>query len=342
MAGTSPSVVSYVLNDGPRSVAPETRTRVLAAVDQLGYRPNRIARSLRMSRTMTLGLVVPDNSNPFFAELARAIEEAAFAAGYTLLIGNATDDEERQATYVRTFLDRQVDGLLLIPAHAPLACLEELQEAGIPWVVVDRYVPELAVVAQILVDNYDGAKRATHHLLDHGYRRIACIAGPPDAAPAPARVAGWRAALAEQEVTPTDAPLRHALFGSYAGYQAAYELLSRDRRPDAVFVTSDQQALGVLRAVYELGLRCPGDVAVAAFDGIPASAYAHPALTTMQQPIIELGRAAVDALVNRIVHPGADSAVTVLPTRLVARGSCGCPDPPGGESAGAGVEGRRV
>lgn len=337
LAGTSPAVVSYVLNDGPRSVAPMTRTRVLAAVQQLGYRPNRIARSLRTSRTMTLGLVVPDNSNPFFAELARAIEEAAFAASYTLLIGNATDDEERQATYFRTFLDRQVDGLLLIPAHASLACLEELQQSGIPWVIVDRYVPESTSAPQVVVDNYNGAYVATRHLLGHDRRRVACIAGPSDASPAPARVAGWRAAFEpcrdQGALPPLDHALRRVPFGQYAGYEAALDLLTRLPSPDALFVTSDQQAIGALRAVSELGLSCPGDVAIASFDGIPASAYTQPALTTMQQPFAALGQAAVDALVDRITRADAEPSTTVYSTTLVTRRSCGCPDPPWDGSA---------
>ena len=176
LAGVSPAVVSYVLNGGPRGVAPETRARVLAAVESLAYRPNGIARSLRMSRTMTLGLVIPDSANPFFAELARAVEEAAFDAGYTLLVGNATEDEARQTTYVRTFLQRQVDGLLLVPAHGPVECLTELRGSNTPWVVMDRRV-DVADVSQVLVDSRGGAHAATSHLLGHGRRVIALSLG---------------------------------------------------------------------------------------------------------------------------------------------------------------------
>jgi LacI family transcriptional regulator, galactose operon repressor len=333
LAGVSPAVVSYVLNGGPRGVAPETRARVLAAVEQLGYSPNGIARSLRMNRTMTLGLVIPDSSNPFFAELARAVEEAAFDAGYTLLVGNATEDEERQTTYVRTFLQRQVDGLLLVPAHGPVKCLTELRNSNRPWVVLDRRVDHLADVSQVLVDSRGGALEATRHLLNHGRRAVACIAGPIDVTTTQDRVAGWRDALAEAGRRPTKTLIRHVQFGRSAGYHAAIDLLSA-RRPDAVFVASDEQALGVLRALAELGMSCPDDVAVASFDGIASSAYAVPALTTMAQPFADLGKHAIARLVARMADPDAEADVSMLPVSLVARGSCGCADPAGEDLSG--------
>lgn len=331
LAGTSPAVVSYVLNGGPRGVAPATRARVVAAVEELGYRPNRIARSLRMSRTLTFGLVVPDNSNPYFAELARAVEEAAFAAGYTLLLGNATDSEARQTAYVRTFLDRQVDGLLLIPSHHPVACLPDLKRSGVPWVLLDRYLPE-PVVSQVVVDNREGARSVTKHLLDHDRTAVACIAGPTDVPPTYERVAGWRSALQDAGLTASADMERHVAFGRTAGYHAALDLLRTTPTVDAVFATSDEQALGALRAITELGLRCPEDVALASFDGIPASAYAIPALTTARQPVEALGEVAVAQLLQEITEPGKEPSTMSLPIQLLVRGSCGCPDPPGGES----------
>lgn len=333
LAGTSPSVVSYVLNGGPRGVAEETRQRVLAAIEQLGYRPNGIARSLRMARTMTLGLVVPDNANPYFAELARAIEEESFAEGYTLLIGNSSEDDDRQTTYVQTFLARQVDGLFLVPAHGPLGCLEDLQRAKTPWVTLDRAVEGIAPA--VLVDNRGGAYAATRHLLEHGRRRIACLAGPQDVMPAMDRVAGWRSALADGGVQPDAMSLWHAPFGRQAGYSAARKMLAADERPDAIFVASDEQAMGVLRAVAELGLVCPDELAIASFDGVAAAMYSTPGLTTVQQPFRLLARAAVSHLVQQL-GPGevdADEARTeVLPVQLVRRGSCGCIDPTGGDA----------
>lgn len=326
LAGTSPAVVSYVLNGGPRGVSPETRARVLAAIEQLGYRPNGIARSLRMSRTMTLGLVVPDTSNSFFAQLAGSIESAAFSENYTLLIGNAAEDDERQTLYVRTFLARQVDGLFLVPAHGATSCVAELRRSRVPWLTMDRQIPGSDAPA-VLADNRGGARAATEHLIEHGRRRIACISGPEDVVPANDRVRGWRDALAASGVRAGDMAVWHGPFGRRAGYRGAHELLA-DGRFDAVFVASDQQALGVLRALQELGIRCPEDVAIVSFDGIAATAYSRPALSTMAQPFGEIGRTAVKLLLERMASPQADPTPAILPVSLVARGSCGCPEPP--------------
>lgn len=330
LAGTSPAVVSYVLNGGPRSVAPQTRAKVLAAVEELGYRPNGIARSLRMNRTLTLGLVIPDTSNPFFAELARSVEEAAFEHGYTLLVGNATEDEERQLGYVRTFLERQVDGLFLLPAHGPLNCRSELDRARTPWVLLDRRSPDVTDVPQVRVDNRSGARDAIRHLLEHGHQRIACIAGPADVMTATDRVDGWRDALVESGYRPDDMPLRQVPFGRASGYAAARALIADDS-VSAIFAASDEQALGVMRALAEAGLRCPDDMALMSFDGIRAAAYSIPSTSTMVQPFDEIARTAMALLANRIAGGDVPSEPTVLPVSLLARGSCGCPDPPGGE-----------
>ena len=204
LAGTSPAVVSYVLNNGPRGVAPATKARVLAAVESLGYQPNGVARGLRMRRTMSLGLVVPDTANPFFAELARAIEAEAYRLGYALFIGNAAEDDGQQTAYVKAFLGRQVDGLLVVPAHGPAGCLADLARTSTPWLTLDRELVGAKAPA-VLVDNRGGARIATEHLLEHGRKRIGCIAGPRDVMPASDRVAGWRDALdaAGQQVPPT-------------------------------------------------------------------------------------------------------------------------------------------
>ncbi|MEH0934626.1 LacI family DNA-binding transcriptional regulator [Micromonospora psammae] len=330
LAGTSASVVSYVLNDGPRGVAPATRERVLAAIAELGYRPNAVARSLRTSRTMTLGLVIPDNSNLFFAELARSIEEVGFEHGYTILLGNAMDDDEREARYVRALLDRQVDGLILVPAHGARTWTAELSQTPVPRLVLDR---EIAIphATHVLVDNEAGAYEATTHLLEHGHRRIGCVAGMADMHPTVDRVAGWRRAGAEGGLDPAGSPLIHVPFGRAHGYRAGRQLLTAPNPPEALFVTSDEQAIGVLRAAAELGVRVPEDLALCSFDGIGASAYTVPALSTMRQPFEELGRAAVEWMVRRVAEPSTPVARIVLRSSLIARGSCGCPDPAGGD-----------
>jgi LacI family transcriptional regulator len=184
-------------------------------------------------------------------------------------------------------------------------------------------------VSSVVVDNREGASLATHHLIEHGRRRIACIAGPPDLDSSRSRVDGWRSAM-QHAGLPLNPPI-HSSFGRRAGYDAALSLIDTSN-VDACFVASDEQALGVLRALGERGVRCPGDVAVASFDGIAAAAYATPALTTVAQPFADIGRAAIAGLLERINRPAGRSVTAVLPVTLVRRGSCGCPDPPGGEA----------
>jgi LacI family transcriptional regulator len=322
LAGTSPAVVSYVLNGGPRPVSARTRAKVLAAIEQLGYRPNSIARSLRMSRSMTLGLVVPDTANPFFAHMARAIEEAAFAAGYTLLIGNAAESEKRQTAYTLSFLSRQVDGLFLVPAHGS-GLLDELRDTTVPWLALDRGFPEMDERA-VRINNRDGAREATRHLLDHGRRGIACIAGPVDVLPARERVEGWRDAVTEAGLDPDRLAVYHGPFGRRAGYEAALAMLGHRDDVEAIFVASDEQAIGVLRALHELGKRCPEDVAVVSFDGIAEAEFSSPSLTTMAQPFPEFGEAAVAQLLALIEDPSLDRPSAVLSATLVVGESCGC------------------
>ncbi len=328
LAGTSPAVVSYVLNNGPRRVAPATRERVLRAVEQLGYRPNRIAASLRTNRTMSLGLVVPDNTNPYFAELAREIEEVAFETGYALLLGNATDDVDRESAYVQAFLDRCVDGLILIPVHGVVPAAEEIARTGTPWVVLDRLLEGRDAPAQVLSDNQRGGQMATEHLIEHGRKKIACISGPREMRNTSDRVRGWRDALNNAGFDADSGPLREVPLGRFAGREAALDILTRNNDVDAIFVASDEQAVGVFRALTELNLTCPRDIALVSFDGIAASLLTTPSLSTVCQPIGELARIAVTLLLGQRENHASPQGPTVLPVDLVTRGSCGCPETP--------------
>lgn len=342
LAEVSPSVVSYVLNSGPRPVAPATRDRVLAAVRELGYRPKSAARALRLSHAMTLGLVIPDSANPFFAELANSLEDHAWEAGYTLLVGNSAGSAEREAKHIQTFLNRQVDGLLLTPAHRSQPWYARLARTGVPSVAIDREV-KAASISHVLVDNRRSAHKATEHLLIHGRRRIGCIAGQSSLLPTMDRVIGWRTALEAAglragsgsggrtgwQARPAAAPLLHGSYGRLEGYRAALALLAHDRSVDGLFVTSDEQSAGVLRAAQELGIRIPDDLAVVSFDGTTSSTYSAPTLSTMCQPVEQLAHTAMVRLTDLMRDPDLPPSRDVLPAELIARGSCGCPAPEG-------------
>ncbi len=321
LAGVSPAVVSYVVNGGPRPVAPLTRERVQAAIDKLGYRPNTAARALRGQRTRSIGLLIPDDGNPFFTELSRAIEDVAFEHDYVLLVGNALGDAEREATYLRTFVDRQVDGVIVISvqSHPELAIVTD---AGVPVVVLDR-VAAASGVSTVVADHAGGAGLGVQHLIDHGHRRIGCVAGPASIASAVLRVNGWATALGNAGLPATRALVTGRPFSLAGGYDAARRLLSRRSRPTALFVSTDVQALGVLRACRDLGLDVPGDVAVVCFDGTTSARYSVPSLTVVQQPLDLVTRLAVE----RLLGVGDDKPAQgddVVAVDLVVRESCGC------------------
>jgi LacI family transcriptional regulator len=319
LAGTSTAVVSYVLNGGPRPVAPATRARVQRAIDELGYRPDRIARALAGRRTETLGLVVPDITNPYMSDVSRAVEGAASERGYIVLLANSAIDEERERLHIRHLIDRRVDGIVLVAVGPDQALIDELHHSGVPVVVVDRPVAGLEA-ATVMVDNAGGAQIATAHLAWHGHRRIACITGRPALLPAAERERGWAEAVDQIGLARRGCPVVRTRVDRKAGYQAAVRLMNRALPPTAVFVATDEQAFGVLRAAADLGRKVPDDLAVASFDGISQAAFSVPGLTTMRQPVDEMARRAVAFLLE------GSRATDVLPVQLIRRGSCGCPD----------------
>ena len=316
LAGVSPALVSYVVNGGPRPVAEATRARVQAAIDELGYKPDGLARSLKLGTTRTLGVVVPDLSNPFFAELSRAIEDAAFERGYGVLVCNTANDAARERVYINGLAERRVDGLVFVSADGR-GDLKDLIGLGIPVVGLDR-LPGDAPISTIETRNEHGAYIGTQHLMSHGHRSVAFVGGTDSTVTAALRT-GWEAAHTQSGAQIGSQVL--APFTFEGGYQAAHDLFLAGARPSAVLVGSDVQAFGLLRGLYDLRLRVPDDVALVSFDGTTSSRYSIPALTTIAQPIRELGAQAVSVLLD---EEASRPAHVVLNPSLVIRHSCGC------------------
>ncbi|MFT4029166.1 MAG: LacI family DNA-binding transcriptional regulator [Protaetiibacter sp.] len=320
LAGVSPAIVSYVINDS-RPVSERTRQAVLDAVSRLDYTPNPAARSLRSGVTKSLGLLLPEDGNPFFSELAAALEAAAFARGQVLLLGSAKGDARIQAQYLRTFVQRGVDGIVIISES--LGSDSDSISEELPVVVLDR-IESPGRISTVVADHHGGARLATGHLVEHGRQRVACVAGPTSVPSARLRVAGWRQALAEAGCAPDERLLQEAPLTLEGGYRAMIEIIERGSA-DAVFISSDIQAIGALRACAERGIRVPEDVAVASFDGTEIGRNVVPALTTIQQPIDAIAERTLTVLLDLIQSsPDRTETHDVLDVTLVRRESCGC------------------
>lgn len=317
-AGVSLGTASRAINGNP-AVSPQLRERVLAAAAELDYRPNALARALRSSRTHSLGLIVPDVTNPFFGELAKHVEQVAASMGYTVMLANSDEDPKAEAEYIKVLVSRQVDGLLIVP------CEETRQlprEGKVPLVVVDRPMSGYPLVAS---DHRAGAVAAVQHLVSLGHRRIGCIAGPRHLSVARERYDGYRSVAAPIyrengfDFT-TDTIVTR--FDYDCGYDAALKLLARRDRPSAIFASSDQQAIGALRAAADLDLKVPGDVSIIGFDAISLAKLVTPRLTTVAQPIAAIADIAVRTVL-RLRQEDAKPERHRLPTLLQPANSTG-------------------
>ncbi|QBD81519.1 LacI family transcriptional regulator [Ktedonosporobacter rubrisoli] len=320
-AQVSASTVSHVIN-GTRFVDQGTRERVCAAIDALGYRPNALARSLRRGETNIIGLLVPDNANPFFAELAHVIEEAGFSRGYNLILCNSEASATKETSYMRVLLSRQIDGLILIPAGNYHGALEAASSEGLPVVIVDRGLSDWPV-DQVSADNELGGYLAGQHLASLGHRCVGCISGPGEATSSSYRLKGFRRALQEGGIELSERAIIQADFRYASGEQAMARLLQELPGITAVFAANDLMALGAMNALRKACLSVPADISVIGFDDIFLAAAMYPALTTIAQPVKEMGQVSVSLLLERIKQRTSYTpARVVLPTTLIERESC--------------------
>jgi LacI family transcriptional regulator len=323
-AGVSPTTVSHVINN-TRFVAESTRQRVLAAMDQLGYQPNALARSLRRGETKTLGLILPDSANPFFAEIGQEIENAAFQNGYSVILCNTEGEAEKESVYTNVLSTKQVDGMIFVAAGEKSDSISTLLRQKLPLVLVDRDLGDVQVDA-VLTDNFQGGQLAARHLIELDHRRVACVTGPSNLTPSAQRAIGFCSAMADAGLPLDPSFILRGDFTAESGYQAALAVLSRADRPTALFACNDMMALGVLRAASELGLSVPRDLSIVGYDDIKLCAYLIPPLTSVAQPKAQIGQIAIEMVTGRINDKNNSTRRIVLSTRLVVRQSTGrCP-----------------
>ena len=320
-AGVSVSTVSNVLNGRHAEMADDTLRRVLATMERLDYRPNRIAQSLVTNRTRTIGLIISELTNSLYPPVILGAEAACRAASHSLLLASARDlDAERRT--VELMRDKRVDGLVLFSVSfldANSAHLEQAHRDGLPVVAINRHLPTNTALAQVHFDHLGGARLATQHLLDLGHRRIAHLAGPSNRFTGRQRCEGYVVALREAGIEPDE---RLIAEGDYS-FESGRKLLRRvwRHRPTAVFVGGDAMALGALRAARELGLRVPEDLSLVAFGNPDFVRYATPAITTVDLPVVQAGRTAAELVLRRIAGDGDGHAreVRTLETTLLIR-----------------------
>ena len=318
-AGVSVTTVSHVVN-GTRFVSEAARERVEEAIQMLGYVPSAIARSLKNSNTRTFGMVIPNNSNPYFAEIIQGVEDRCFAAGYNVILCNSNDDPERQASYIRTLAEKRIDGLVLVASGSDALVRAAIGELKIPLVLLDREVSGLDGDL-VEVDHVAGGVIATRHLLDLGHPRVACISGPPGLSPSSQRRAGWKKALADANVDRRESDLARGDFTSRGGYLAMQTLLKRRPRPTAIFICNDLMAIGALAAAREAGVCVPDELSIVGFDDIELAAYSAPPLSTVVQPKLKIGTLAAELLLERVeMHRVLEKRI-VLDPLLKVRGS---------------------
>lgn len=314
-AGVSTSTVSHVLN-GTRFVSDELRARVQSAVEDLDYQPNAAARSLSLKRSNTIGLIVADIRNPFFASVARGVEDVAQAHGYKLVLCNTDGDARRESVYLQALQTRQVDGALVASGGAADAYLARLIRAGLPVVLVDRDIPDVAVAPAIVLDKTAAGYAAVRYLLSHGHRRIAMLTAERTSpcSTTTERTAGYRRALAEIGFGVDERLVVAAAATIDGGRQAGRAVLDVAPPPTAIFSDSSLVSMGVLESIAHQGLRIPEDVEIVSADDLPHpwTDALDPRLSTVSQPTYELGCKAAEILVNRLCSSSAPAARVIF------------------------------
>ncbi|KAA9153050.1 LacI family transcriptional regulator [Amycolatopsis acidicola] len=322
LAGVSITTVSHVVN-GTRAVAPETKAAVLDAIEQTGYTGDAIARSLVTGGTRSIGVAISLLANPYFAALMQAIEREAASAGYTVLLADTHDTVQTEQDTVRALRSRRVDGVLLTPSPGDGAVISEFVSLGAPVVLLDRLTTRTDV-DQVGSENIQSTSALTEHLASLGHRRIGLVSGTEGMSTSEERTLGYRLGLGRGGLSWNPELVACGYSSKDGGAQALRKLLELPERPTALVVANDSMMVGVLHEARRAGLRVGTDLAVVGYDDAEWADLVEPPLTTMAQPIEEIGRRAVRLLLARITDPNRQPETLRLPPKLMHRQSCGC------------------
>ena len=318
LAGVSTSTVSHVINKS-RFVSEEISLRVNNAAQQLNYRPSALARSLKINRTKTIGMLVTTSTNPFFGEVVKGVERSCYQQGYNLILCNTEGDNERMRESINTLLQKRVDGLILMCSSLEGERIDVFEQyPDIPVVVMD-WGPMLFTSDKIQDNSLRGGYLAAKYLIESGHQQIGCITGPLVKHQAQMRYEGYKRALNEAGLDFNANWIIEADFECEGGYEAFNKMFAKDSLPSSIFVCNDMMAMGVINAANEKGIRIPQDLSIIGYDDIHIAKFMSPSLTTIHQPKYRLGKAAVEALLNRLEKGAIDAQVVQLEPTLVER-----------------------
>lgn len=322
-AGVSTATVSRTLAN-PAVVSAKTRARVLRAIDETGYTPNTAARNLRARRSMMILVIVPNVSNPFFAEVLRGVDDELVTAGYDMIIGNLDNLIEREARYVKLAQSGQVDGVLITTGRVPAGPNRTMADLGLAMGAMCAPVPGLDA-PQVYVDDHKASCEVAGHFLQLGHRRFGYLSGPQGNVNETERYKGFLAGLDAAGIAADAVTYWPGDFNMVSGVTGARSFLADPNPPTAVFAACDESAIGFIKTVTAAGIDVPGDVSIIGFDGIPYAAYTHPTLTTMRQPQYELGRIGARALLQEIRGTRTGDNAILLPAPMILGASTAPP-----------------
>ncbi|NLI91719.1 MAG: LacI family transcriptional regulator [Peptococcaceae bacterium] len=321
-ANVSITTVSRVLNDTEHAVSPETKERVLTAIQELGFYPNAMARGLHLNKTKTIGLIIQDITNPYYPSIVRGVEDSAQALGYTVILANAYRSRERTTKYLNVFREKRVDGIIFTGGGVVKDAVEEkfFEHTHISTVVIGKSCN--AKLPSVQVNNVQASREACEYLIKLGHRKIVTITGPADSTTSIDRLEGYYQALKQQGIEPQDDWIIQGNFEFESGYTAVQKFPAIGKGEiTAVFAHNDMMAIGAMKAIQEKGFRVPEDIAVIGFDNIPLTSFVTPGLSTVTVPVYDLGRTAMKIL-SDLLSGHEVSRITTLPTKLTLRQSC--------------------
>jgi DNA-binding LacI/PurR family transcriptional regulator len=320
IAGVSVSTVSFALNNKP-GVSDATRLKIQSVAEKLNYKPSNIARSLVTKKTRSVGLIIPDISEVFYGTLAKIIQDALNEDGYRLILCNSESNPEKEASCLDLLTESGADGIIMVPCSINNA--EKILNIMLPTVFLDSFIEGMNV-SHVGIDNEKAGYRVTEILIGLGHSRIACIAGPAGFSSSNARIRGYQRALKGSRISANDLYIKYTDWTVEGGFRATKELICLKDTPTAIFVTGDTCAIGVFEALFKSGLHVPGDIAVIGFDDMKFSSFLKVPLTTVRQPMRDMGTEAVLLLLKQIAAgEGAGRKETILDTEIVIRESCG-------------------